>query len=63
MLKLKRVVLDVLKPHQPDAVAFCRELAELGPTYRVSLDVQEMAPEFDFKHGNIRQYIAERSDD
>ena len=26
----------------------------------VSLDIQEMAPEFDFKHGNIRKYIAER---
>ena len=42
MITLKRVVLDVLKPHQPDALAFCRELAQLGPDYRVSLNVDEM---------------------
>ena len=42
MVTLKRVVLDVLKPHQPDALAFCKELALLGTDYRVSLNVDEM---------------------
>ena len=42
MVTLKRVVLDVLKPHQPDALAFCSDLALLGADYRVSLNVEEM---------------------
>ena len=42
MITVKRLVLDVLKPHQPDSLAFCRELAQLGPDYRVSLNVDEM---------------------
>ena len=42
MITVKRLVLDVLKPHQPDALAFCSELAQLGPDYRVSLNVDEM---------------------
>ena len=42
MVKLKRVVLDVLKPHQPSALEFCREIASLGDDYRVRLSVDEM---------------------
>ena len=42
MIAVKRLVLDVLKPHQPDALNFCRELAQLGPGYRVSLSLEEM---------------------
>ncbi len=42
MVTVKRLVLDVLKPHQPDALAFCKELAQLGKDYRVSLSVDEM---------------------
>ena len=42
MVRVKRIVLDVLKPHQPDALAFSRALAELGSGYRVRLDVEEM---------------------
>lgn len=42
MIRVKRVVLDVLKPHQPDALAFCSELAGLGDDYRVCLKVEEM---------------------
>ncbi len=42
MITVKRLVLDILKPHQPDALAFCKELAKLKPGYRVSLSLEEM---------------------
>lgn len=42
MVQVKRVVLDVLKPHHPNALEFCRHIAEIGPDYRVKLTVQEM---------------------
>ena len=42
MVRLKRVVLDVLKPHQPNALAFCNAIAALGNDYRVCLNVDEM---------------------
>ena len=38
-------MLDVLKPHQPDALVFCKELAQLGVDYRVSLRVDEIDEE------------------
>ena len=42
MVAVKRLVLDVLKPHQPNALEFCSNLAEVGEDYRVSLTVIEM---------------------
>lgn len=42
MVRLKRVVLDVLKPHQPNALEFCSEVAKLGDDYQVRLTVEEM---------------------
>ena len=42
MVTVKRIVLDVLKPHQPDALAFSRELASLAEGYRVFLEVEEI---------------------
>lgn len=42
MITLKRIVLDVLKPHQPSAIEFCSEIAELGEGYRVVLTVDEV---------------------
>jgi hypothetical protein len=42
MVTVKRIVLDVLKPHQPNALDFCREIARLGPDYQVCLSVEEM---------------------
>ncbi len=42
MVTVKRLVLDVLKPHQPNALEFCREIASLGPGYRVCLIVEEV---------------------
>jgi hypothetical protein len=42
MLQLKRLVLDVLKPHHPDVLEFTRAIASQGDDYRVKLDVVEM---------------------
>lgn len=42
MAIVTRVVLDVLKPHQPNALEFACQLADLGDGYRVNLLVQEV---------------------
>jgi hypothetical protein len=42
MVAVKRVVLDVLKPHQPNALEFSRNIAASGPDYHVRLTVMEM---------------------
>jgi hypothetical protein len=42
MITVKRLVLDVLKPHQPGALDFCRQIASLGDDYRVCLAVEEV---------------------
>lgn len=42
MAKTRRVVLDVLKPHKPDALEFSSALAEQGADYRVKLTVTEL---------------------
>lgn len=42
MVNVKRLVLDVLKPHQPNALEFSSKLAEVGENYHVSLTVIEM---------------------
>jgi len=42
MLAVKRVVLDVLKPHQPNALEFCQAIAKAGTDYRVRLTVIEV---------------------
>ena len=39
---VKRIVLDVLKPHQPSAIEFSQAIAKVGPDYRVRLIVIEM---------------------
>lgn len=41
MIKVKRLVLDILKPHHPNALEFSRLLAEQGQ-HRVTLTVIEM---------------------
>ena len=38
----KRIVLDVLKPHLPNALDFSKEIAGLGTDYRVYLKVIEV---------------------
>ena len=42
MVAVKRIVLDVLKPHQPNALDFSRNIAAVGHGYRVRLTVIEM---------------------
>ena len=42
MISVKRIVLDVLKPHQPNALEFSRTIAEVGDDYRVRLTVIEV---------------------
>ncbi|MBT4890622.1 MAG: DUF211 domain-containing protein [Rhodospirillales bacterium] len=42
MISVKRVVLDVLKPHHPNALEFSQTIAEVGPDYRVHLTVIEV---------------------
>ncbi len=42
MPSVRRLVLDVLKPHQPNALEFARALAELDPACRVEVQVTEV---------------------
>jgi len=42
MVFVKRLVLDVLKPHQPNALEFSQAIAEVGDDYRVCLTVLEI---------------------
>ena len=42
MSLVKRLVLDVPKPHSPDSLEFCQRLAEQGPDYRVQLTALEV---------------------
>ncbi len=42
MATIKRILLDVLKPHQPGALEFTQTLADLNPGYRVNLIVEEV---------------------
>jgi len=42
MVLVKRLVLDVLKPHQPNALEFSLALARAGGDYRISVKVLEV---------------------
>lgn len=42
MPKIRKLVLDVLKPRLPSAPDFASAIAALGPDHRVILDVQEI---------------------
>ncbi len=42
MAIVTRIILDVLKPHQPNALEFACQLADLGADYQVNLVVQEV---------------------
>lgn len=41
MIRVTRLLLDILKPHHPDVIEFSKVLAEQG-AYRVRLKVVEM---------------------
>jgi len=42
MVLVKRLVLDVLKPHHPNALDFARLIAEAGNDYQVRVTVSEV---------------------
>jgi hypothetical protein len=42
MTFVKRIVLDVLKPHHPNVLEFSKAIAECGPDYRVTVTVAEV---------------------
>ncbi|MEN8106892.1 MAG: DUF211 domain-containing protein [Pseudomonadota bacterium] len=42
MASVQRLVLDVLKPHQPNALEFARAIAALGEGYQVNIRVLEV---------------------
>lgn len=42
MASIRKLVLDVLKPHQPNALEFAATLAEQKDDYRVRLTVTEV---------------------
>ena len=42
MVSVKKLVLDILKPHNPNALEFAKTIAAVGPDYRVSLIVLEV---------------------
>ncbi len=42
MAAVKKLVLDVLKPHRPNALEFSQAIAEVGTDYYVSLSVLEV---------------------
>lgn len=42
MVKVQRLVLDVLKPHQPNALEFAQAIASLDGGYRVDIKVLEV---------------------
>jgi hypothetical protein len=42
MAKIKRVILDVLKPHQPSAIVFAKALADQGTQCKVKITVEEV---------------------
>lgn len=42
MTTIRKLVLDILKPHEPNAIDFCLALASVGDAYRVNLMVTEV---------------------
>jgi len=42
MVRVRRIVLDVLKPHHPTSLEFAQQIAAIEGGYHVSLNVNEM---------------------
>jgi hypothetical protein len=42
MTCVKRIVLDILKPHQPNILELARAVAALGEDYQVNIQVLEV---------------------
>ncbi len=56
MVLVKRLVLDVLKPHLPSSLEFCTRLAEVGDDYAVSLSVHEVDQDTETVEVSIEGY-------
>ncbi len=56
MVLVKRLVLDILKPHLPTAIEFCSRLAEIGEDYAVSLSVIEVDQDTETVEVSIEGY-------
>ena len=69
MSNLRKIVLDVLKPHKPDIVEYAERLSELKHVSGVSIFLNEVDQEtenikviiegFNFNYNNIRKAIEE----
>jgi hypothetical protein len=42
MISVKKVILDILKPHQPNALEFAKAITAIGADYRVRVTVIEV---------------------
>lgn len=42
MVRVKRLVLDILKPHHPNGLEFAKAIASQGSDYRVYFRVEEV---------------------
>ncbi len=42
MTTIRKLVLDILKPHAPNAIDFCLALASVGDRYQINLIVAEV---------------------
>lgn len=42
MIQVKRLVLDVLKPHQPTCLELAKSIAAVGAGYQVDIRVEEV---------------------
>lgn len=42
MTTIRKLVLDILKPHAPNAIDFCLALASVGNSYQINLKVTEV---------------------
>ncbi len=42
MVSVKKLVLDVLKPHAPNSLEFAKAIAEQGRDYHVAITVEEV---------------------
>lgn len=42
MVSIKKLILDILKPHRPNALEFSQAIAAVGTDYHVRLSVMEV---------------------
>jgi hypothetical protein len=59
MLHIKHLVLDVLKPHEPNIIEFSKQVAALGADCEVETRVTEMDDKTETVEVNIRGFNLE----